>query len=107
MPAPCPAVGEGSRWDDDILGSVFSLSPMLLIMCVPTYFVKVWSTVMYTPSGLSLIRFLDGVLLLALDYPKGSWSPMCFIGQGWRPGRGGRAGVALFPFEKPRTKHKL
>lgn len=41
MPAPCPVVAEGSWWDDDVLGSVFFLSVMLLITCVPTYFVKV------------------------------------------------------------------
>lgn len=106
MPAPCPVVGEGSRRDDDILGSVFSLSPMLLIMCVPTYFVKVLVHGDVHAFRTST-RFLDGFLLLALVYPKGLWSPMCFIGQGWRPGRGGRAGIALFPLEKPRTKHKL
>lgn len=78
MATPCPSVGDRSWWDSDILGSVFFLSPMLLIMCVPTYFVKVLAHGDVHVFRYQLDTFpgwLPSVRFRCLVYSKGLWSP--------------------------------
>lgn len=94
--APCPSVGERSWWDSDILGSVFFLSPMLLIMCVLTYFVKVLVHGDVHVCMLSL-PCLPNRFMVSWEYP------VCSTDRGSGPGKVGHAGVALFPFDKSRT----
>lgn len=86
---------------------------MLLIMVVQTYFVKVLDH-----GDVHVFRYLLNtfpgwpsaccVAALSTQRVLVPWEcPVCFKDQGWGPGKGGHAGVALFPFEKSRTRHKL